>query len=60
MLPLSPEFQTKAELRFNVQAAMETGNHGAARTLLREIQEADEEFGRDIQLDVLGVYGIML
>lgn len=46
--------------RAMLMAAMETGNQGQARTLLREIQAQDEDAGREFQMEIINAYGIML
>lgn len=47
-------------IRDRITAAMETGNHSQARTLLREVKDVNEELYRDIKMDVTAEYGIYL
>lgn len=48
------------EIQRRVFACMETGNHGQARTVLRELNEVDPELAKAIQSDVVAAYGINL
>lgn len=48
------------DIRRSLMAAMETGNQGAARTMLREVQEENPEVGRELQMEIIDAYGVML
>lgn len=50
----------ESELRMKLMAMMETGNHGQARTLLREIEDANPDFARELNMDVVESYGMYL
>lgn len=43
-----------------ITAAMETGNHGQARTLLRELKDIEPAVAERLRLDVLAEYGMSL
>lgn len=45
------------ELRRRVFAAMETGNEGVARTVIRELREYDLEASNKLRADVVRAYG---
>lgn len=48
------------EIRDRVYAAMETGNTGQARTLLREYKELHKQSAERLHADVLADYGVVL
>jgi len=48
------------KVRDRITAAMETGNHGQARTLLAELHDINPALAEDVRLDVVGEYGISL
>jgi len=56
------EAQTEAikTIQRKVFACMETGNHGEAKTLIRELYEVAPESAKAIQSDVTASYGISL
>ena len=64
MQPLNNNQDQVAAVRRDVQArimaAMETGNHGVARTTLREYSEYYPAQAADIAMDVLTAYGVYL
>jgi hypothetical protein len=47
-------------LRDRITAAMETGNHGQARTLLREARALYPALAENIRMDVLQEYSVGL
>ncbi len=47
-------------IRDRITSAMETGNQGQARTLLRELADVNPELAGSIRLDVLAEYGVSL
>lgn len=57
---VSEKVQQEREVRQRVMAAMETGNHDDARTVLEEVADIDPTFHIELQLDVLDSYGILL
>lgn len=46
------------ELRRKVMAAMETGQHSMARTVIRELAEYDLQASRTLRAEVVGAYGV--
>lgn len=51
--------QTEAEaMSDRVIAAMETGNHAQARTLLRELKAIDTSAYEKVRADIIGAYGV--
>ncbi len=53
--------QTEQEqLHDRIFAAMETGNHGQARTLLTEYREFFPESAEAIRADVIAEYGVAI
>lgn len=49
-----------SEVKLSVLAAMETGNHDRARTLLDEYDEVDAKAADALRLDVVASYGVTL
>ncbi len=47
-------------IRARITSALETGNQGQARTLLRELADVNTELAGSIRLDVLAEYGVSL
>lgn len=45
-------------LRRKVMAAMETGQHDIARTVIRELREYDLQASRALRAEVVAAYGI--
>ncbi len=60
MLEMNTTGNEENLFRDRVYAAMETGNHAQARTLLRECKDRSEALYRDIKMDVTAEYGITL
>lgn len=56
----NPERALRRDVQTRIMAAMETGNHGVARTLLTEYAEQYPQQAADLNMDVLAAYGIML
>lgn len=54
----SNEQSEELAARDRVYAAMETGNHAQARTLLREMREINEGLYESVRMDVLHEYGM--
>ena len=50
----------KGAAKTAVMAAMETGNHKRARTVIRELAEFFPEYAQALRLDAIAAYGIAL
>lgn len=48
------------QLRRTVMAAMETGQQGKARTVIRELAEFDLQASRTLRAEVISAYGVDL
>ena len=60
-MELKQETQNEtAAVQDRVYAAMETGNHGQARTLMRELKALDHTMYQNLRLDIISEYGIAL
>lgn len=46
--------------RRRVLAAMETGNHELARTVIRELADVNVDKAKELRSDVIGSYGVAL
>jgi hypothetical protein len=46
--------------RIAVMAAMETGNHEKARTIVRELSDVNLDKAKELRSDVIASYGITL
>lgn len=57
---ISEKVQQEREIRHRIMAAMETGNHADARTIVEEVADLDPLFHVELQMDVLDSYGILL
>ena len=57
---MSTTHAEQRELRGKVMAAMETGQHGMARTVLTELAEYDSEYAETLRKDALISYGVRL
>ena len=47
-------------IRDKVYAAMETGNHSQARTIITELKDVQLEFANTLWVEVLADYGVSL
>lgn len=54
----SAEQSEDDKMRDRVYAAMETGNHTQARSLLKEVRDRNEVLAESIRMDVLAEYGM--
>ncbi|QDH84583.1 hypothetical protein Axy21_028 [Achromobacter phage vB_AxyP_19-32_Axy21] len=50
----------RREARIAIMAAMETGNHDRARTILAELRNVRGDIAKELELDVIQAYGITL